>query len=35
LELPLMDVQSVADEARQITGLARHALGLWIDTEGR
>lgn len=35
LEVPRMDVQSVADEARQIAGLARFALGLWIDTEGR
>lgn len=30
-----MDVQSVAEEVRQVAGLARYALGLWIDTEAR
>jgi hypothetical protein len=35
LGVPQMDVQSVADEARQVAALARYALGLWIDTEGR
>ena len=34
-DAPRIDVQSVAEEARQVAGLARYALGLWIDTEGR
>ena len=34
-QLPRVDVQSVGEEALQVARLARYALGLWIDTEGR
>lgn len=30
-----MSVQSVAEEVRQVAGVARYALGLWMDTEAR
>ena len=34
-QLPQVDVRSVGEEARGVASLARYALGLWIDTEGR
>lgn len=35
LQLPRADVQSVGKEALEVARLARYALGLWTDTEGR
>lgn len=34
-QLPRVDVQSAGEEALQVARLARYALGLWTDTEGR